>query len=110
MINTQKYGNRANQAYHINKIKGHLFGEQCSENGIKRVPSALMRHLNCDERHIDGFGTDLALGASIDGAVNTFIHQPMLQQSKSYFTGNYLNYPGDIQHRGTIPVIGVQYG
>jgi len=38
------------------------------------VPSALMRHLNCDERHIDGFGTDLALGASIDGAVNTFIH------------------------------------
>ena len=109
MMNTQKYGNQANQAYHINKIKGHLFGEQSSEHGhnMKRVPSVPVRHLNCDERNIDGFGTDLALGASIDGSVNTFMHQPLLQQSKSYFTGNYANYPVEIKHRGTTPVIGV---
>jgi len=45
---------------------------------MKRVPSVPVRHLHYEERNIDGFGTDLALGASIDGAVNTFMHQPML--------------------------------
>ena len=79
-MNTQKYGNQANQAYHINKIKGHVFGEHISEIGqnMKRVPSVPVRNIIYDERIIEGFGTDLALGASIDGAVNTFMHQPML--------------------------------